>query len=147
MKMSRVVVAAWIAIMAAVLVLPLTAQEASSDQGSQNKSAYYYVSLPVEKVFSYRLGYVVYYRKGPTSIARTYLPNEWFSNTAGKGEIIYLEKGNTWPSLMVYYKDGIFSHVRLSVRREMTHESWGIIPSSVNLDNEFEGLEEIKLEF
>jgi hypothetical protein len=146
MKISRIVITLWIA---AVMVLPLAAQtESGSDSGSdEKKSEYYYVSVPVEKVFPYRKGYVVFYRKGATGMARAYLPGEWFTETGGKGDLIVLRPGSTWPGLTVYYKDGAFSHVRLYVRQERNHESWGAIPPGVNLDSYFEDAEDLKLEF
>jgi hypothetical protein len=33
------------------------------------------------------------------------------------------------------------------VRRERTHETWGVVPMNVNIDEYFEGVEEIRLEF
>jgi hypothetical protein len=80
-------------------------------------------------------------------MARAYLPIEWFTEVAGRGELIPLGSGPTWPSLSVYYKNGEVSHVRLYVRRSQTHESWGNVPQGANLDSYFEGVEDIRLEF
>jgi hypothetical protein len=123
-------------------VLPIAAQE----QVDKNKSEYYYVNTTVEKIYPYRKGYVVQYRKGPVGIGRIYLPVEWFNDAAGKGEVIRLGPGKGWPSLSVYYKNGEFSHVRLYVR-SLSHESWGNIPLSVNLDSHFEDVNEVHLEY
>jgi hypothetical protein len=129
------------------VVLPLAAQEQSGqEQADKNKSEYYYVNTTVEKIYPYRKGYVVQYRKGPVGIGRVYLPVEWFNDAAGMGEIIRLEPGKDWPSISVYYKNGEFSHVRLYVR-PLSHESWGNIPLSVNLDSYFEDVNEIRLEY
>ncbi|MDR2068943.1 MAG: hypothetical protein LBP71_03640, partial [Spirochaetaceae bacterium] len=57
---------------------PLAAQQNSADN---KKSEYYYVTVPVEKVYPYRKGYVVLYRKGVNQLARAYLPLEWFTAT------------------------------------------------------------------
>jgi hypothetical protein len=111
------------------------------------ESDYYYVSVPIEKIYSYRNGYVVIYRKGVNQLARTYLPLDWFSNSAGKAEQIMLGPGKAWPYLTIYYKSGEFSHIRVYVRREVNHETWGVMPMNINLDEYFEGVEEIKLEF
>jgi hypothetical protein len=111
------------------------------------ESEYYYVSVPIERIFAYRSGYVVVYRKGVNQLARTYLPEEWFSNAGGKAEQINLGSGRAWPYLTIYYKSGEFSHIRLYVRRERAHETWGVVPMNVNIDEYFQGIEEIKLEF
>jgi hypothetical protein len=49
--------------------------------------------------------------------------------------------------MTVFYKDGKFSHVRLYVRKERSHESWGDVPLNVNIDDRFEGVEGITLQF
>jgi hypothetical protein len=116
-------------------------------QGSNKESDYYYVTVPLEKIYPYRRGYVVAYRKGINQLARAYLPMEWFTDAAGKGELIYMPPGTSWPYLMVYYKEGVFSHVRLYVRRDRGHSTWGNIPMNVNIDEYFENVEDLKLEF
>ena len=117
----------------------------SSREGQE--SEYYYVNISVEKVFPYRKGYIVQYRRGLNRIATTYLPSEWFAMTASKGEILNLPKGQSWPSMSVYYKNGEFSHVRLYVHPQQTHQTWGNIPQNVNVDHKFDNIETIQLEF
>jgi hypothetical protein len=126
-----------------VTVFPIAAQTVSKEKSSE----YYYVSVRLEKIIPYRKGYICYYRKGLSGMAKTYLPVEWFTEAAGRGEAIRLGPGRTWPYLTVYYKDGAFSHVRLYVRPEPGHESWGNIPQGVNIDSYFENVDDIKLEF
>jgi len=125
------------------LEAPLFAQE----KRLSKESEYYYVSVLIEKIYTYRSGYVVVYRKGVNQLARTYLPLEWFTDAGGKAEEIALGSGKDWPHLTVYYKSGQFSHIRLYTRREKVHETWGMVPLNVNIDQYFEGIEEIKLEF
>ena len=120
----------------------------AQQSGSKFKeSEYYYVNIPIEKIYSYRMGYVVIYRKGVNQMARTFIPDEWFYDTAGIGELVALGPGKEWPSMTVYYKNGEFSHVRLTLRRNKSHETWGVVPLNVNLDEYFKGVEEVKLEF
>ena len=111
------------------------------------ESEFYYFNFPIEKVYTYRLGFMVVYRKNSNYLARTYIPHEWFQAIGGKGEIVYLGTGAEWPTLIVYYKNGEFSHVRLRLRRNKMHETWDLIPLNVNIDEYFEGIEEVKLEF
>ncbi|MDR1957263.1 MAG: hypothetical protein LBQ30_10490 [Treponema sp.] len=134
---------------AVVTVMPLVAQEES---GGGNP--YYYVNVPIERIYAYRKGYVVTYRTGviETGLANLYLPIDWFSDGSRveasappKGEVILLGPGTSWPYLAIYYKDGEFSHVRLYIRRDRSHESWGGIPLTVNIDDRFEGVEDVKL--
>ena len=121
----------------------LFAQKISPDKESE----YYYFNVPIEKVYAYREGYVVLYRRGATQMARTYLPYKWFTDIGGVGETVFLGSGKEWPSMSVYYKNGEFSHVRLRLRRARGHESWGVVPLTVNLDEYFKDVEEVHLEF
>ncbi|GHU09101.1 hypothetical protein FACS1894151_06220 [Spirochaetia bacterium] len=142
MKLHRILFGLGIAL---IMALPLTAQEGNGSASPE--SAYYYQSVPIEKVYTYRKGYVVQYRKGAFGTARAYLPIEWFSGAGAKGEVIQLKSGSSWPYLTVFYKDGEFDHVRLYVRTERGHESWGYIGLGVNIDDRFEGVEDLRLQY
>ena len=124
--------------------MPIFAQ---SSKDEKKESEYYYVNISLEKIWPYRKGYIVQYRKGLNQIGRLYLPSEWFTATAGKGEIITLPKGNSWPTLTVYYKEGEFSHVRLYVHRWASHQSWGSVPQNVNIDSRFDDIDSLKIDF
>ena len=120
---------------------------AQQNSNAFHESEYYYFNVPIEKIYTHRLGFIVIYRRGSHQFTRTFLPEEWFTDTAGKGEMIRLGPGSEWPSMTVYHKNGEFSHVRLRVRRHRSHESWGVVPLTANIDEYFKGIEEIKLEF
>ncbi|MDL2229357.1 hypothetical protein LJC14_03820 [Treponema sp. OttesenSCG-928-L16] len=124
-------------------IFSASAQETQISE--EKKSDLYYVSVPVEKVYPYRAGYVILYRKGVNQLSRLYLPIEWFSGTAGKADLIRLGPGKTWPYITIYYRNGEFSHLRLYVRREMAHESWGNIPFGTNLDEQFANVDDVRL--
>lgn len=131
----------------ALASVPVFAQE---EEAETSGSAYYYVNTPIQKVYPYRQGYVVTYRKGAIGSATTYLPIEWLEEKTGevpKLDVILLGPGTQWPYLAVYYKDGEFSHVRLYIRKERSHETWGHVPAGVDINDKFENVETIKLEF
>jgi hypothetical protein len=127
----------------AVFIPLLAAEEIPQDKQSE----FYYVSVPLEKVYAYRRGYVIQYRKGVNQMATAYIPIEWFSGTDGKADLIKIGSGAYWPHLTIYYKAGELSHIRLYVRREPGHETWGMIPAGVNIDDRFENMDSLKLEF
>jgi hypothetical protein len=110
------------------------------------ESEFYYYNFPIEKIYLHNLGYMVVYRRSSNRASRTFIPFAWFSTIGGKGEIVGLPSGNEWPSFTVYYKNGTFSHVRLKLRQNKLHETWGIVPLNVNLDDQFRDIEEVKLE-
>ena len=123
-----------------------TALYAQQTSSRYQESDYYYFNVSIEKIWAYRLGYIVVYRKGVNQMATTYLPEEWFTTIGGRGEIVMLGSGKEWPSMTVYYNRGEFSHVRLRVR-ERTHQTWGLVPPGINLDQYFQDVEEIRLQF
>jgi hypothetical protein len=119
----------------------------AAEDGKKNESEFYYVNVTLEKIWPYRKGYVVQYRKGLNRVGRLYLPSEWFSDAAGKGEIITLPRGQSWPTISIYYKNGEFSHVRLYVHPWASHSSWGNIQQGVNIDSNFDNIETLKINF
>lgn len=134
-------------------VLPLVAQEAGAENSGPVKSSeYYVVQVPVEKIWIHNKGYVVQYRKSALVDKKAYLPLSWFvlsEDNPGpfKGEIIPIGPGKTWPHLAIYYKDGVFSHVRLYIRREPGHISWGRIEPYSSFDEQFQNADDFKLDF
>jgi len=130
----------------AVLAVVLLGTFAYAQQFT-NESNFYYFSYPIEKVYVHRLGYMVVYRGNSNRMSRTFIPHEWFTEMGGKGEIAYLGAGNEWPTMTVYYNNGDFSHVRLRLRRERSHETWGIVPQTTNLDEYFKDIEELNLQY
>lgn len=132
-----------------LLTLPfasaLAAQEKAASPSGEAWSSYYYVNVPIVRVYSHRLGYVVTYQKSGYEVGRTYLPLAWFEKAGSKGDLIMLKSGKQWPYMTIFYKDGAFSHIRLHVRREVTHESWGNLPQGTDIDDKFD-VEELKLE-
>ena len=109
-----------------------------------HESEFYYLNVSIEMIFPHRAGYVVMYRAN-NELRRVYLPLEWFTAAAAKGEIINLPRGPAWPSMSVYYKDGEFSHVRLYVHPVRTHQTWGVMPQNANIDSRFENVDTIQL--
>jgi hypothetical protein len=136
-----------------VSVLPLAAQDAAAEEsGPVKTSGYYVVQVPIEKIWTHNKGYIVQYRKTPLIDRKAYLPLSWFlrpedNSVPRKGEIILMGPGKTWPHIVVYYKDGAFDHVRLYVRRELGHISWGRIEPYSSFDEYFSNVDDLKLEF
>jgi hypothetical protein len=122
---------------------PLFAQQLSPEKSSE----YFYENITLEKIYPSRMGYILQYRKGVNGLARLYVPNEWFTDAASRAELITLPKGKNWPSVSVYYKNGEFSHLRLYIHRWKGHQTWGNVPLNVPIEEYFENVETIKLEF
>lgn len=135
--MKRIVVALCIVAFAS---LALVAQEAASAR--KNSSDYYPVRLDVVKVYSHADGFRVVYRKGMAGFADLYLPLDWFK--PGGSQLVRGE-GPAYPYMVVYFKEGKFSHVRLYVAADPRDQSWGMLGSEEG-KGKFE-VTELKLEF
>ena len=127
-----IIIAVMLSIFAAAT--PVFAQKISD----KHRSEYYFVNIPVEKIFHYRLGYVVQYRQGIGRVGTLYIPHSWFSEPASKGELVWMNRGNEWPTLTVFYKEGEFTHLRLYIHRWKGHQTWGAVPMNVNIDDRFD---------
>lgn len=107
------------------------------------ESPYYPVRVSVVKIFAHADGYEVVYRKGTSDTAIVYIPSKWFV-PGGKAELVR-GFGPSYPYLVVFYKDGVFDHLRLYVQKDLNDSSWGVLAPSAG-EGKFNG-EDIKLEF
>lgn len=113
-------------------------------------SDYTFVNVFIERIYSHRLGYIVIYRIGPRpqQLASVFIPVEWFTEPSPRAErLMIANNSRDWPSMSVFTRNGEFSHVRLRVRRNRAHETWGMVPQIANIDEHFQGIEEIRLRF
>ena len=110
-------------------------------------SEYHYFTVFIERIYAHRLGYVVVYRRGPRGLAHAFIPESWFTEAGGRGELVFMRGGPQWPTMTVFTREGEFSHVRLRVRRDRNHETWRVVPFGANIDEYFQGIEELRLEF
>ncbi|MDR2194331.1 MAG: hypothetical protein LBP19_07695 [Treponema sp.] len=129
----------------AFVVLPLFAQD---DQESDS-NGFYYVKVPITKIYPYSKGYVVTYNVGTygTELDTVYLPASWFSAKESKGFIINLERTPIVPNVTVYYQNGAFDHVKLYVRENRSDPIWGYMPLWTNIDDRFENVTDVPLKF
>jgi hypothetical protein len=116
------------------LALPVFAQAQSSSGGDSNM---YYYSVTVERIYPSNEGYIVQYRRNNNLIGVIGIPNEWFSDAAGRAEMIRLPFGKNWPTMSVFYINGEFSHVRLYVHRVKSHQTWGMISQTSDVSSYF----------
>jgi hypothetical protein len=124
------------------IISPVFAQNNSGDGSSM-----YYFNVSVERIFPSSEGYIVQYRKNVFELATIGIPNSWFNEAGGRAELIRLPGGANWPSMSVFYNNGEFSHVRLYIHRNRSHETWGNIPMGADVSRHFMDAESFRLEF
>ncbi|MDR0707116.1 MAG: hypothetical protein LBF60_04480 [Treponema sp.] len=128
----------------AFAALSLFAQDAQDSSGD-----FYYVKVPIAKIYSYSKGYVVTYNVGTygTELDTVYIPTSWFSTKENKAVLIEMKATPVVPNITVYYRDGAFAHVKLYVKANYSDPSWGYMPLQVNLDDRFENVTDVSLKF
>jgi len=144
------------------ILLAVGAQETETETEAKTvdhrfkaESKVYYRNIPLQKVYVYKTGYVLEYKTDLDRIKRLYVPLAWFKEKTDngdgtsyyKGELVTFGVGNVKPSLTIYYEDGQFKSCRLYVRREGNHDMWGFVPSQYNLDQYFEGVDELVVDY
>ncbi|ORC36561.1 hypothetical protein [Marispirochaeta aestuarii] len=110
----------------AVLLLTLFAVSAVADE-----SEFFFKSLPITRVYAHRDGYRIIYRRTNMELADMYVPVDWFqyepgAGNRGKGELV-MDENPAFPYFSIFWKNGEFSHVRLYLREDKNHLSWGIM--------------------
>lgn len=142
-RMKRIFVAS-ILIVLALAVFPAFSQQAKTldplATSIKNPSDMYPFRLDVVKVYQHSLGYRVVYRVGESDFADAYIPIEWFK-AGGKAQLIR-SNDPSHPYMVVYYREGKFSHVRLFVKDFPKDPTWGILEPGPDVAAKFK-VEEI----
>lgn len=126
---KRILIVAILAIMVAGF---LGAQEAQTSRESE----LFVHTVYLNQVFRHRLGFKVTYTAENLDFKQKYIPSSWFTQAAGKGEIVHTDSKSA-PYMDVYFRNGEFSHVRLFVRDDPNHTSWGRLKNEPGTQEKF----------
>ncbi|MCL2266194.1 MAG: hypothetical protein FWC17_01195 [Treponema sp.] len=137
------------------LVTPVFAQSNSAQ--SQDM---YYINVPVERIYITTQGYVIQYRSGSSILGTIGIPIEWFGNAnfqhgstsygsggSNKADVVRLPAASDWPTMSVFYVDGVFSHVRLYVHSLKSHPTWGSLPQGSDVSRFFGDKENFDIKY
>lgn len=102
-------------------------------------------TMPITRIYTHKLGYKVLYLKNDLNFGEFYIPLKWFDVAGNKGVII---RGSdpSYPYFSIFWKDGEFHSVKLYVKRDLRHESWGALTLLPDISEKFE-VDELELEF
>jgi len=131
----------------ALIFLAMLTPVFSQNNNRNTETDMYYINVSIEKIYQTSLGYVILHRKGANQFSTVSIPYEWFTEAAGKAELMRLSAGSGWPTMSVFYKNGEFSHVRVYVHRLGGHRSWGLLPGNVDARSYFTDTENFNIEF
>jgi hypothetical protein len=129
----------------AVLILLLIGLVAVSASGQQQKDLYT-KSAVILKIYTHQLGYKVFYLKEDAEVASFFAPSEWFYGASGRGTIVWGQQYD-YPYLTVYWENGEFKYLKLFLRRNMQHETWGVLRADVSAVKDAFDVEEPDIEF
>ena len=119
-----------------VVALVAIASVSGQEQTTEEDTDLLAVTVYVQRVYPHSLGYKVIYNRSDLYPGEVYLPGRWFTQTEGKGAILYSDHPSV-PYMTVFYKNGEFSHVRLFVHPYPSHVTWGALPGGEDLSEEF----------
>jgi hypothetical protein len=123
----------------AVLIIAMSGSAVFAQQQPQQEEeqpSLFASTIFLNRVYSHRMGYKVEYLRSDFSLGEAYLPNDWFTTAAGKGDVIYTHSASA-PYLEVYYDGDSFHHVKLFVRKNTNHSSWARLEESEGLEERF----------
>ena len=124
--------------------LPSFAQQAYSS-ATNPKDAYYKV-VPLFKVWTHQLGYMVQYWTSRSTIGQMYIPFAWFNRGINsKADIIYGSEPEI-PYVTIFWVDGKFDHVNLYVQNDYNSLTWGVLSEATDLTSQFD-VQEVPKEF
>ncbi|HZK19583.1 MAG TPA: hypothetical protein VFC68_02530, partial [Treponemataceae bacterium] len=90
------------------------------------KSSITYQTVPILKIYDAADAYLVLYQSSQANIARVAFPKEWFKTRDIRAHIRDTsEKIGSF--LTVFYKDGVFYRLTVSVSLDRRNDVWGII--------------------
>jgi len=125
-----------IVILIVTLVVMVAGFPVAQEQEQNNESELFVHTVYLNQVFRHRLGFKVTYTAENLDYKEVYIPTSWFTQAAGKGELIETSSKSA-PYMDVYFQNGEFSHVRLFVKDNPFHVTWGRLEDEPNAEEKF----------
>lgn len=125
-----------IVILIITLVVMVAGFPVAQEQEQNNESELFVHTVYLNQVFRHRLGFKVTYTAENLDYKEVYIPTSWFTQAAGKGELVETSSKSA-PYMDVYFRNGEFSHVRLFVRDNPFHVTWGRLEDEPNAEEKF----------
>ncbi|MFW6223710.1 MAG: hypothetical protein ACOC4A_02360 [Spirochaetota bacterium] len=119
-----------------MLLVMVAGFSVAQDRQESNESEFFVHTIYLNQVFRHRLGFKVTYTASNLDFKEAYIPTSWFNRAADKGELIETSSQSA-PYMDIYYRNGEFSHVRLFVRDNPFHVTWGRLEDEPNAEEKF----------
>jgi len=92
-----------------------------------------YKQVVVYKVLDQKEAYIVMYSKGHREVGNVVIPKKWYKERPAKLRFRALQPGMD-PYMTVFYREGNFSHVVLTMPTSRSASVWGVADSNVTVD-------------
>ncbi|MFP4643413.1 MAG: hypothetical protein ACLFM0_03555 [Spirochaetales bacterium] len=115
-----------IALFLSVLLLAGLISGTSAVAQENEEPEMYARSFYIRRVYPNRLGYRIIYTNDTGQNQELYVPLRWFRRDDGiqTAEIRH-GRNESYPYMEVFWRDGEFSHMKIFVRQDYSHDSWG----------------------
>ncbi len=136
-------------LLAACLAVPVIAQETSSDTSETTKAIWdhgdnvsplSYYKVPIYQIWDQKDAYVVFYQKQDLKVGTITVPKTWANKESRKLQFRNRPKQET-STLTVYYKDGEFHKVVLTVSPSRQDSVWSTAPNGTKIDANVETID------
>ena len=109
------------------------------------ESTMFVKTMPIIRIYSHRMGFKVLYLKNNFTLGEFYVPLRWFDEAAAKGLLV---KGleAEYPYFSIFWKDGEFHSVKLYVKENLQHATWGTLGREEDVTGKFD-VDSLVLEF
>ncbi len=98
-----------------------------------NESEISYRNVTVYKVLDHKDAYIVMYAKGHREVGNVAIPKKWYKESPRKLGFRKLSVGMT-PYMTVFYRNGNFDQVVLTMPVSRADSAWGVADSNVQVD-------------
>ena len=99
-----------------------------------------YRNVTIYKILEQKDAYIVMYSKGHREIGSIDIPKKWYDQSPKKLQFRPLQKGMS-SYMTVFYRNGEFSHVVLTVPVSRDAAVWGVADSNVSVNPDKETLD------
>lgn len=116
---------------------------------SATKSPYYTKSVVITKVFPHSMGYKIFYMANDLVTKELYLPSYLFEEQEDETQersSLFTGYNKAFPYMTIFWKDGVFSHVKLYVKASYQDPTWGVFSNPSSHDENFKNAE-LKFDF
>lgn len=108
-------------------------------QATQSDVKYFVKTIPINKVYATKYGYVIAYADSQLKYEELYLPMSWFNTAGGKGQI-FLGNEKSYPYMNIFWTDGKFDHIALFLIPNHSDPSWGLFNETADLESRFKSV-------